>query len=228
MSIAISQLIPPAQDGNGGWTSPPRPRGTPRENQSQSEQRLGPTFREAHSPEEVALRQLRRPKTKTIRPRMSIISDTETFTVCTGDSPGAAETGTELQPTPRAGPGVPSLPATSARRFRGLEPRAHTNPGLSKCPFFPQNPVPGVSVPVGPWGTPLPRFVPQLPDARAVGSLQPSCFLPSPQRHPDQKWRAPHASLHLPVVTILAPLTTLFEHFPTKFFPPFLTFCCCC
>ena len=46
---------------------------------------------EGHSPEEAALRQLSKPREKTMRPRPRVTAHAETFSVCTGDSPGAAE-----------------------------------------------------------------------------------------------------------------------------------------
>lgn len=46
---------------------------------------------EGHSPEEAALRQLTKPREKMTRPRTRVTAHAKTFTVCTGDSPGAAE-----------------------------------------------------------------------------------------------------------------------------------------
>lgn len=57
-----------------------------------NEWRLG--VQEGHSPEEPALHQLSKPREKMMRPRPRTATDTETFTVCSGDSPGAAKTET--------------------------------------------------------------------------------------------------------------------------------------
>ena len=104
---------------------------------------MGLTFREAHSPEEVALRQLCRPKTKMMRPRTSVTRATETFTVCAGNSPGAAETGTELQPVPRAGP-QSAFAACDLRpelqRCSSADQASHQS--RPEQAAFPQNPCP--------------------------------------------------------------------------------------
>lgn len=66
-----------------------------KQSQTENEQRLGVRaaagIQDAHSPDEPALRQLRKPIEKMMRPRTRVTADTETFTVCTRDSPGAAK-----------------------------------------------------------------------------------------------------------------------------------------
>lgn len=56
--------------------------------------RMATGVEEGHSPEEPALRQLSKPREKMMRPRPRVTADTETFNVCTGDSPGATKTET--------------------------------------------------------------------------------------------------------------------------------------
>lgn len=62
---------------------------------TESEQKLGARLATGgqvqHSPEELALRQLSKPREKMMRPRPRVTAATETFTVCIGDSPGAAK-----------------------------------------------------------------------------------------------------------------------------------------